>query len=159
VADVKILDQHPRGQGTVDVLIVGSGGIPTNQLLGLVQAKILGTGNGDELVPINDNVEVRGVEPVNVDFAAELELTAGSPEDIVAAASARARALFPGGGTAAGVTRLRVGEDTTLDRIKAQCMVAGVKKINSSFTDLSVPENGLAVINSFQLTWKWAAEE
>lgn len=158
VIDVKILDQHPRGQGTLDVMVVGSAGIPTQGLLDAVTANILGTGNKDEKNPINDNVEIKGPTPVLVDFSAELELIAGVPADIIAEAESRVRALFSTG-VVAGIDNLKVGQDATLDRLKWACMLRGVKRINSGFSDVVVPDDGMAVLNNLVITSIWAAEE
>ena len=48
VVQVKVRDQHPRGEGTLDVVIIGSAGAPSEALLAAVGANINGTGNGDE---------------------------------------------------------------------------------------------------------------
>ncbi|HPK04091.1 MAG TPA: baseplate J/gp47 family protein [Candidatus Sumerlaeota bacterium] len=159
VVDVKILDQHPRGQGTLDVLIVGSAGVPTQQLIDAVAANILGTGNDDEKNPINDDVEVRGPTPINIDYAAELELISGDEAAIVAEAENRVRALFAAGPVLAGISRLGVGQDVTQDRLNWAVMLPTVKKINTDFADVAVPEDGLAALHSINITATWAAEE
>lgn len=159
VIDVKILDQHPRGQGTVDVLVVGSAGIPTQQLLDAVSDNILGTGGNDEKYPINDDVQVKGPTPVYVNYAAELELTSGNPVDIVTEAENRLRALFAVVPTVTGILPLGIGFDATADRLNAVSMVAQVKRINTAYADVPVPDDGLAVLQTLTLTWIWASEE
>lgn len=159
VIEAKVMDQHPRGQGTIDVLIVGSAGVPTQQLLDAVTANIMGTGNKDEKYPINDDVQIMGPTPVNVNYAAELELTAGTPADIVAEAENRVRALFTVVSSVDGVLPLGVGHDATRDRLNAVAMLPTVKRINTAFADVAVPAAGLAVLQSIAITWVWAGEE
>jgi phage-related baseplate assembly protein len=110
VADVFILDQHPRGQGTVDVVVGGTGGAPTQNLLDAVAAII------EENRPINDDVEVYGVTMVQVDVEAELELTGGVASVIEDAAETALRTLFDVN------DGLAIGEDATRDRIVAAIM-------------------------------------
>jgi uncharacterized phage protein gp47/JayE len=59
---VLVDDQHPRGQGTVDVIIVSAAGLPSQQLIDEVQAHL------DERKPVCADVLVQGPEPVIVDF-------------------------------------------------------------------------------------------
>lgn len=152
VVTVKVMDQHPRGQGTVDVIIVGSAGIPTEQLLDDVRANILGTGNNDEKYPINDDVEVTAPETVLVDYVAQLELTSGVAAEVIAEAENRVRALFSTLPAIEGVTPLGVGGSATRDRLNWACMLPSVKRINTAFIDVPVPENGLAVIRTLTIT-------
>jgi uncharacterized phage protein gp47/JayE len=156
---VKILDQHPRGQGTVDVVITGAAGIPTPALLDAVSANILGTGNDDEKNPINDDVEIKGPSEVLVDYVAQLELTGGDPELLTAAAENRIRALFSTLPLIAGIDPINIGQDATRDRINWAAMLPEVKRINTAFADVPVPAGSLAVLQTLTITWAWAAEE
>jgi len=160
VVSATILDQHPRGEGTVDVLIVGSAGLPTQQLLDRVTANIMGTGAGDEKYPINDDVQIRAPEAVNVSFTGELELTGGTPALILAEAERRVRAQFSTIPVISDITPLEVGCDVTLDRLKTTIMAASanIKRINTTFTDITVPQDSLAVLSSLTLTYTWASE-
>lgn len=160
VVSAKILDQHPRGQGTVDVVIQGSAGIPTQALIDAVTAKIAGTGADDDLPPINDDWLVKGPTPVNVVIMAELVLTSGTPADILLEAENRVRALF-GGAQVTGIAPLGVGTDLPLDQLKKPMLIPGVKKINptSPVADVAVAVDELAVLQSITLTYVWASEE
>lgn len=158
---VTVLDQHPRGQGTVDVVIKGAAGMPTQLLIDAVAAKITGTGAGDELAPINDDVLVKGPTPVLVDIVAELELIAGDAVEILAAAEARERALFDSSNPVAGIPAAQIGQDGPIDLLKWPMMgVTGVKRINmtSPAADVVVPADGLMILNSIALSYVWAAE-
>jgi len=160
VVSVKILDQHPRGQGTVDVVVVGAAGIPTQALLTAVEGKILGTGANDDLAPLNDDVEVKAPTPVNIAIVAELVLLYGDPETLLAEAENGVRALF-NTSSLYSVDPLAVGHDGTLDRIRKPMMLPGVKKVNiaSPLADVPVAADGLAVLQSLTLTTSWATEE
>lgn len=154
VESVTILDQHPRGQGTVDVVIQGSAGVPTQELIDNVTDAI------SELHPINDDYLVRAPYTQGVFIFAELVLKSGIPEDILVAAENRVRALFGAVSTVPDVTRLQIGEDLTMDRLVATIMaVPGVKKINwtSPDADLESGTGWLFVLDSIELTSVWDA--
>jgi len=156
VVAVKILDQHPRGQGTVDVIIKGTAGIPTQDLLDAVEDVV------SESAPINDDFEVKGPTPVNVAIDAELELVSGSESEILAEAETRLEAMFEDPSPVPDVAPLQIGEDLTMDRLVAAIMaVKGIKKINwtSPTVDVQVDEDELAVLNSLSLSSVWASEE
>ena len=154
VESVTILDQHPRGQGTVDVVIRGAAGVPTQNLIDAVTAVI------DEKFPINDDYLVRSPDTSGVVIGAQLVLTSGVPADILAAAENRLRALFEAVSSVDGVDRLKIGEDLTMDRLIATIMaVPGVKKINwtSPAADLESEIDGLFVLVSISLSYVWDA--
>ncbi len=156
VVAVRILDQHPRGQGTVDVVITGSAGIPTQNLIDDVDELI------QEKRPINDDVLVKAPVSVNVTIDAELELTHGTPDDIVSEATLRLEALFEEDATIEGVTPLKIAQDVTLDLLRYTIMaVDGVKTISftSPAADIQVGEDELAVLSSITLAYAWASEE
>lgn len=161
VVSAKILDQHPRGQGTVDVVLKGTAGVPTVALIALVNTKINGTGNDDELRPMNDDVLVKGPTPVLVDIVAELVLVDGDAAAILAEAEDRGRALFDSSSLVTGIAPMEVGQDCPLDLLRWAFMGAGrVKKINftSPAADVAVADDELAVLNSIALTSVWASE-
>ncbi|MFZ2947905.1 MAG: baseplate J/gp47 family protein [Desulfuromonadaceae bacterium] len=158
VADAKILDQHPRGQGTVDVIVLGTAGIPTQTLLDAVTANIMGTGNKDEKYPINDDVAITAPAAINVSIVAELELLAGDAPTILAAAENRVRALFAPLPIVSAIDPLGVGGDLTRDRLIAALMISNVKRVNTNFITVPVPQDGLAVLVDIQLTQVWAFE-
>lgn len=151
VVGCTILDNHPRGPGTVDVVVRGSAGIPTEQLLANVQAVVL------KNKPINDDVKVKGPEPVSVTIRGELEVSGGVLEQVAEAVRARIADLFDPAGTAP----IGIGEDVTLDRLTACVMgIAGVKRVTWSDPegDIAIPVHGLAVLESVELTTSWASE-
>lgn len=161
VVSAKVLDQHPRGEGTVDVVVVGSAGIPTANLLTLVTANILGTGNNDEKQPINDDVSIYGPIPVPITIEAELELTGGDPAATLETAEERVSALFNVLPVISDIAPLRVGVDPTRDLLKWAMMLPNVKRINliAPAVDPSIAADSIAVIESVTLTYVWATEE
>ncbi|OQY20070.1 MAG: baseplate J family protein [Desulfobacteraceae bacterium 4572_35.1] len=161
VVAATILDQHPRGQGTVDVVLKGAAGMPTQALIDEVDTVIKGTGNGDEKQPINDDVLVKSPTPINVTIVAELVLTHGAPVDIEAQAEARVRAMFEQVENVSDVPPLKIGQDLPLDLLRwAVLAVDGVKKVNitSPAVDVEVAGDGLAVLQAVTLTSTWASE-
>ncbi|AMK10843.1 putative phage protein gp47/JayE [Pseudodesulfovibrio indicus] len=166
VVAVKVLDQHPRGQGTVDAIVKGSAGIPTDTLLGLVRAAVATGAKPEEVQagpPINDDWEVRGPQPLSLAIAGELEIKPGYHVDtVVALAEQRVRAIFTDPATVAGVIPLQIGEDVPLDRLTGVVMaVEGVKRVNwtSPVADQVVADDGLAVLESLAFTTVEAGEE
>lgn len=154
VIAAKVMDLHPRGQGTVDVLIKGSAGIPTQELIDEVGEVV------EENRPINDDAKVLSPDTVPVVITGELVLVSGTPENILTKAEERIQALFLDPAVLDDVIPLTIGEDLTLDRLTHLCMaVSGIKKINWGLSeDIQVPETGLAVLSSVDLTYTWTDE-
>lgn len=151
---VRILDNHPRGQGTVDVVVKGTAGIPTAGLLALVDAAVQGN------IPINDDALVKGPTPVNVAIAGNLELTSGNPDEILAVAENRLTALFASVATVSDVPQLLIGQDLPLElQTWAVMGIPGVKKPTWTNAATAVAEDELAVLLSVELTTSWASEE
>jgi uncharacterized phage protein gp47/JayE len=151
VVGCSILDRHPRGAGTVDVIVLGEAGIPTESLLAKVRELVLRN------KPINDDVEVRGPVPVSVEIDGELELSGGVSDQVSRDVEAALRALFKASGTAA----LGVGEDVTLDRLTACAMsVSGVKRVTwrMPVSDVAIPKDGLGVLGGIHLDTVWESE-
>ncbi len=160
-----VLDQHPRGQGTVDVIVKGAAGIPTSTLLDKVRGAVsLGAKPGEVQAgpPVNDDWQVRGPAPVNLTISGTLVLLPGayalSAQD---AAESRIRALFTDPTKVKGIRPLQIGEDVTLDRLTAAVMaVPEVKKIiwESPTEDVVVPADGLAVLAGLSLSTTMAED-
>lgn len=149
VAGVVIRDQHPRGQGTVDVVLRGAAGIPTQGLVDSVDEVV------QEKKPINDDALVKGAGPVPIVIAGELEVTGGDPATVTLLAENRLRALFSDG-VVEGVTPLEIGQDLTVDMLTFEALAAGnIQNANwvNPTEDIEVPEDGLAVLSSISLTW------
>jgi len=165
VVAVKVLDQHPRGQGTVDVIVKGAAGIPTDNLLEQVRHAVATGALPDDVQsgpPVNDDWQVRGPASVPLIITGELVLAPGTHADTTKAeAEQRIRAMFTDPSTVPGVAPLQIGEDVPLDRLTGVVMAArGVKKVNwtSPANDQAVAVDGLAVLGSLTLTTTEATE-
>ncbi|WP_419787205.1 baseplate J/gp47 family protein [Pseudodesulfovibrio sp.] len=163
---VKVLDQHPRGQGTVDVIVKGAAGIPTDALLGKVREAVACGAKPDDVQagpPINDDWQARGPQAVPLAIEGVLTLKPGTHADTaLAEAAQRIRALFTDPTTVTGIDPLQIGEDVPLDRLTAAVMgAAGVKKVvwASSLADTVVAADALATLESLTLTASEASEE
>lgn len=155
VVACRVLDQHPRGQGTIDVIIKGTAGIPTNELLEAVREAI----NGN--YPVNDDWEVRAPQAVAVTLSATLQCNPDTQlEEIKAKAEERVRALFTDPTAVVGIAPLQIGEDLTKDRLVAAIMaVPGIKKITwNSTAEFPVMQDGLAVLSDIILAAATASE-
>ena len=156
VTSVSILDQHPRGQGTVDIVVRGADVLPTEALLEKVRAAIAPN------VPINDDWLVKGPQAIPCAISGELEYTSGDPEAIRLAAENRIRALFAETSPLADVSALQIGQDLTLDLLTHTVMaVPGVKRVSwqSPAQDVvRVPADGVARLESLALSATMAEE-
>lgn len=156
VTSVSILDQHPRGQGTVDIVVRGADVLPTEALLEKVRAAIAPN------VPINDDWLVKGPQAIPCAISGELEYTSGDPESIRLAAENRIRALFAETSPLADVSALQIGQDLTLDLLTHTVMaVPGVKRVSwqSPAQDVvRVPADGVARLESLALSATMAEE-
>jgi uncharacterized phage protein gp47/JayE len=114
VRAVKIFDQHPRGQGTVDVVILGTGGAATEQLIEAVEAAIAG-----EII-INDDVLVKSVTPVAINLALTIRYTYGSAVELKAKAESLIRARMEDS----------IGADVVLARVISDVInIPGVDRV------------------------------
>ncbi|MCP3922985.1 MAG: baseplate J/gp47 family protein [Desulfobacterales bacterium] len=141
VKSVLIEDQHPRGQGTIDIILLGTAGLPSQSLIDEVNAVI------DEKNPINDDILVKSPEQIIVDVVAEIEGTSGTSLDFVSQGENIISGMFP----------LNIGEDLTLDRITSALMaIKNSKKINitSPVTDIEADNQSMVVINSYSISAK-----
>lgn len=154
VSDVAVSDQHPRGEGTIDIIVKGSAGLPTDNLLAAVSAAV------GEIIVINHDYLVLAPQPVPVDISFVLQLISGDADATTLAARNFLQAYF--GGNDPDVTGITIGEDVVRDRLASAIItIPGVKKIvwNSPAGDLDVPPNGLALLNSLNISSEWVAEK
>lgn len=73
VRKVVVIDDHPRGQGTVDVVVAPAQGLPSPGLLARVQALV------DERRPLTVNALVRAPTPIPLHLHLRLHLEPGAP--------------------------------------------------------------------------------
>lgn len=154
VVDVYVADRHPRGEGTVDVVIQGSAGLPTARLLEAVRAAL------DAAIVINHDLLVKAPEPVNVSVKAVLELLSGDADAIRVEAESWVRAMFSSGDDP-GIPRFSIGNDVVRDRLASGLVsIAGVKRIRweSPAADVEIPAGGLAVLAELSLSTAWVEQ-
>jgi uncharacterized phage protein gp47/JayE len=156
VSEVKVLDQHPRGQGTVDIIIRGTAGVPTQQVIDDVTAVI------EDARHQNDDVQVRGVVPSNVTIEVQLECVPGVIlADIIVTAEQKLTALFDPNKEETGIIPFIIGEDLTRDRLTAAAMlVPGVKSTPWTLpaAGITVADDGLLTLQSMTITAAEASE-
>jgi len=152
VVAVKVLDQHPHGQGTVGVIVRGTAGLPTQELLLAVRDVV------EAERPLNDSVTVSGPEAVPVSAQGELVIRHGDPAAIIEEAEARLRALFLDPSPIPDIDPMKIGDDFNLARGVAELMaIKGVVNFNwySPQADVPVSDNALAVLSGLSLTCNW----
>lgn len=155
VADVKVDDQHPRGEGTLDIIVQGTAGIPTENLLNDVRTAVADT------IIINDDVLVKAptAHPVSIDCT--LELLSGDEDTLKTQARAWMTSLFAGG-AGDGSAAFGVGVDVIRDRL-AQGVISlpGVKRIiwTSPSADITIEPDELATLASLEVKTAWAEDE
>jgi uncharacterized phage protein gp47/JayE len=139
VKSAQIEDQHPRGEGTVDIILLGSAGIPSQQLIDDV------TTVTEDQNPINDDFLVKSPNEIAVDIVAEIEVTAGTTEIAIITGESVIADIFP----------LDIGEDLTLDRITSELMnVLHSKNINitTPVADTPADNQSMIILNSLTIT-------
>jgi uncharacterized phage protein gp47/JayE len=155
VVDVAIADQHPRGEGTIDIIVKGSAGLPTDSLLQAVAAAI------DAEIVINHDRLVKGPTPVYLDAILLLELLSGDEAASKLAAENHIRAVFSGSNP--GIEGLAIGQDVIRDRLAAGIItMPGVKRIiwgaDLADGDIAIPVDGLAMLRSLDVQSTWVSE-
>jgi len=130
VLEVYVIDNHPRGQGTVDVIIRSSAGTPTNDLIQAVQDNI------DANKPINDDALVVAPNEVPCDISGEILVKphyANAVDDILQTAVNRMYDLF----RISVDNSLSIGEDLPVQRLVAEVMKDMRVKQVTFFTPIS----------------------
>lgn len=155
VVDVYVADQHPRGEGTVDVVVQGAAGLPTASLLAEVRTAL------DSAIVINHDLLVKAPEPVTVPVKAVLELLSRDADAVKAEAENWVRSMFSYGDDP-DIPRFSIGKDVVRDRLASGLVsIAGVKRVRweSPTEDVEIPAGGLAVLEALDLQTVWVAEE
>lgn len=139
VKAVAVNDQHPRGQGTIDIYIEGTAGLPTENLIKEVTKKIASD------IIINDDVLVLSPDAQNISIDIEIELLYGNAEDIKQKAENSIRSYF---------SNITISEDVIADKFITNIInIDGVKKINrKDFQDIIIPNGSIARLESLNVT-------
>ena len=154
VVDVYVADQHPRGEGTVDVVVQGAAGMPTAKLLEAVKTAL------DSAIVVNHDLQVKAPVPVSVSVRAVLELLSGDADTIGAQAESWIKAMFTYGEDA-DTPRFSIGRDVVRDRLASGIVsISGVKRIRweSPQEDVEIPADGLAVLAELSLSTVWVEQ-
>lgn len=154
VVDVYVADQHPRGEGTVDVVVQGAAGMPTAKLLEAVKTAL------DSAIVVNHDLQVKAPVPVSVSVRAVLELLSGDADTIRAQAESWIKAMFTYGEDA-DIPRFSIGRDVVRDRLASGIVsISGVKRIRweSPQADVEIPADGLAVLAELSLSTVWVEQ-
>jgi uncharacterized phage protein gp47/JayE len=113
VASVWVDDDHPRGQGTVDIYITGPSGSPSPALLAAVNAAVQAKRNVTSDVAVLGPVAV----PVAVSVRVVLAPGKGVLEEAQAAARRRIEAYFRVGEPIEGLVPIEIAEDVHPGRL------------------------------------------
>jgi len=145
VESVKILDQHPRGQGTVNVIVKGTGGLPTDDLLSAVRAVI------DAESFVIDDVEVRAPEVLSADIDIELHVISGDSVAMIADVTTNVETYFK--------NNIEIGESFTLDRLTALALqvsndISSID-IKSPAADIKASDDALIVLKTLNVSAKY----
>lgn len=155
VVDVAIADQHPRGEGTIDIIVKGSAGLPTTKLLKDVTTAI------DKEVIINHDRLVKAPRGRTINVAYVLELLSGDEAATKLAAENFTRAVFSGNDPA--VEALSIGHDVIRDRLAAGIItLPGVKLIrwggDLAGGNITIAADELAVLGTLDVQSEWVSE-
>lgn len=141
---------QPRGQGSVDVVIIGGAGQPTQQLIDDLTAHLEAEGN-----PITDNLLVKGPDEVTVNVDVDAVALTGDSRT-AAAIQAKVETLLDGFFTyGAGSDYLGLGEDYVRGRVAARCIEeAGLKtlRFTTPAADAVIAAGELAVAGTRAVT-------
>jgi len=158
VLDVAVNDQHPRGQGTVDIVIRGMAGMPTEELLIKVREAIAPNAHQ------NDDWMVLAPSPFNVAMSLVLHLKPEAVwEDVRPKVDAAIRNLFAKPDASAEEAYMfGVGEDMTQDRVVGAIMKASssIKEVEwvAPTSSIAVGKSGLAILTGLTLNHVMAPE-
>lgn len=150
VQDVKIFDQHPRGQGTVDIVVLGTSGEPTDQLIAEVEKAVASA------IVINDDVLVKKVSSVAVAIAITVEYYSGSEATLKAAVETGIREQILSG---AGKT---IGADFIQAKVISSVInLSGIKRIvwNNPSADIEIASDEIVSIESIEITMQQVNDE
>ena len=151
VISVEILDRHPRGQGSVGVVVRGAAVLPTEALLERVREAIRPE------APINDEWYVVGPQAAPLAVCGCLHHVAGLADPLLLIQEARLRilALFADASPYPEITPLAIGQDVPRDLLTATVMsIPALKSVDwlAPLADLIVPKDGMALLASLEFT-------
>ncbi len=143
VVDALVDGTQPRGQGTVDVVIMGGAGLPTQDLIDDLTAHLEDNGN-----PITDNLLVKGPAEITVNQDVDaVALTGDGRTD--SAIQAEVETLLDGLFTyGVGSDFLKLGQDYVQGQVAKMCIDGAALKtlrFNTPAADVAIAADELAV--------------
>jgi uncharacterized phage protein gp47/JayE len=157
VASVWVDDTLPRGDGTVDIYILGQGGTPSQALIDSVQAVV------NERRPITAHALVRAPEGIEVNVELALTPRFGfDTETIEASVRAALGAYFGSSEAIIPVRALGVGTDVMVSQIIATALsVSGIWDVGvvTPASDVVVDSYQMAQLGELTITWEAASDE
>jgi len=152
IEEVQVIDGHPRGQGTIDVIIRTVSGVPTPDVVQSVQDEI------DLKKPINDNALVMAPEEIIIEVVGTIVVKPVYSADLApieSAAMSHIAAIFQGD------NKLHIGEDLTLERMISEVMNDyRVKTVSFDMPEgtVALTQYQIAVLSDLQLQITVASE-
>lgn len=151
VVDVEVDDAWPRGQGTVDVYITGTNGMPTAELIAAVQAVV------NAKKPICSDADVLAPAAVVINATIAIKVIPGTPNQagIATEAANIINGLFIRDDTySLEDLRFKIGHDVTQDRIILALgrYLTGIKRVDCGFTRIEVGISELAQKGTITVT-------
>ena len=151
---VYVADQHPRGEGTVDVVVQGAAGMPTANLMAKVREAL------DDAIVINHDLEVKAPRPVNINVQGVIEVLSGHTKKILLDAENAVRKMFSST-EPDELPRFSLGNDVIRDRLAAGFINhAFVKRVrwSSPAGDITIEPDQLPVLNKLEFSIDWVSE-
>ena len=145
VLSCEIITGHPRGQGTIDIIVLGMAGMPSNDLINRIQNTI------NIKKPLNDNVLVKSPNAIDCNINLNVQLKNGYDESsTIIEIKNQILALFD----YSNENCLKIGETLYLDRLIYVIMATGkVDSIDwvSPTTDIQVQKDELVILQSLEI--------
>lgn len=142
LADVD--DQHPRGQGTIDVYITSAAGAASPNLIGLVETAV-GTIKGPY-----DNVLVRSTETVIQDVAVEIDIPLD--ESVKGVLETAKTAILELLAIESGKSLNRLGHTDIIYEIRNKIPEARAVRVTKPSTDIELSKGKILVAGKIDIT-------
>lgn len=148
-----------RGDGTVDVIILSTSGLPTVELINSVQAII------NERKPLCTNVLVKGpvAQTINISLTVDLKPDSVLDIDVVSSIVQQYVNAYFGQGVISGINRLGIGKDLILLQLAAILKNIYADIINVRFTlpagDVVIESHKIAALGTLSITVTKVVEE
>lgn len=160
VIDVFVNDQHPRGPGTVDVVILSSSGMPTADLISQVQSYI----NARKQNCADVLVRAPLAELIDISLAVYLMPDSNLDLSYVETLASQYTNAYFGQGVVSGVSRLKISQDYIRLDLASKTKATNPQDIKNVVTilpadDVTIDDGKIAVLNNLTITVERATEE